>query len=68
MFKGVSRAAGFALSLLATAAVSQAGIPMPDQCTSDCSVWAMNQECQNWFGAGWFYCGYSDGWVYCCSW
>lgn len=44
-----------------------ASMGYPDQCWPYCDIWRFNIECQGWFGPGWYYCGYSNGWVYCCS-
>ncbi len=64
MFKTFSEAVGLALSLVAVFDTPvNADIQVPAQCWPYC---AYELECENWFGSDWFYCGYNDGWVYCC--
>ncbi len=67
MFKTLSEGVGFALSLVTLLGTLHADSPAPEQCYPDCSQYLMNQECQNWFGTDWYYCGYNAGWVYCCG-
>jgi hypothetical protein len=64
MFKTFSQAVGLALSLVTVFDTPvNADIETPGWCWPNC---AYEMECENWFGQGWFYCGYNDGWVYCC--
>jgi hypothetical protein len=67
MFRTLSRAAGFALSLVTTVSFVHGEIPLPDQCAPYCQEWAEDAECKAWFGSNWYYCGWADGWTYCCS-
>lgn len=69
MFKTLSQAMGFALSMVTVIGTAHAEIELPDQCWPNCQDQQalFNQECQNAFGSLWYYCGYSDGWVYCCG-
>ena len=67
MFKTLSEGVGFALSLVTLLGTAHADTMPPEQCWPDCYQWMFNQECQAWFGADWTYCGYNQGWVYCCN-
>lgn len=67
MLKGLAEAAGVALSLVTLIGTAQADVDFPDQCAPDCNAWAENLECQAWFGPNWFYCGWANGWTYCCG-
>jgi hypothetical protein len=67
MFRTLSQAVGFALSLVTTVSTAHADIEFPAQCWPDCSAYIFNEECQNAFGPEWTYCGYNNGWVYCCA-
>jgi hypothetical protein len=67
MLKGLSEAAAIALSLVAVVGPANADIAFPDQCWPNCEAWAENAECQGWFGFMWTYCGWSNGYTYCCN-
>jgi hypothetical protein len=67
MIKGLSEAAAVALSLVAVLDTAQAAVDLPDQCWPDCQAWAETQQCVNWFGPTWYYCGWNAGWTYCCG-
>lgn len=66
MLKGLAEAAGIALALVAVIEPVNAEIGFPDQCWPDCFEYYENLECQTWFGSAWYYCGWSNGWTYCC--
>ena len=67
MFKTLSQAIGFALSLVTLLGpVYSQDVPLPAQCWPDCASWLENQQCQAWFGTDWYYCGWNNGWTYCC--
>lgn len=66
MFRNLAQAIGFALSVVTVIGTAHADSPLPAQCWPDCQAWLYQQECQNAFGSNWYYCGYNDGWVYCC--
>lgn len=69
MLKALSRAGGLVLSLAVVVEHAHADLPFPDQCWPYCQQWwqQLNQECQAWFGSSYTYCGYNNGWVYCCG-
>jgi len=68
MFRTLSQAVGFALSILTLMeTTANADIMAPAQCWPDCSSTAENQQCQAWFGSTWYYCGWNAGWTYCCD-
>jgi hypothetical protein len=68
MFKTLSQGVGFALSLVTLLGpVHAQEIELPDQCWPDCEAQLENQQCVNWFGPSWYYCGWSMGWTYCCG-
>ena len=70
MLRTLSRAAGFALSVVTAMTMItpiEAGLPYPAGCNPNCQQWEVwNTECKYWFGVNWYYCGYNAGWVYCC--
>jgi hypothetical protein len=66
MLKALSEAAALALSFAAVVETAEAGSALPFQCFPNCQEWLENQECQAWFGPAWYYCGWSNGWTYCC--
>ena len=66
MFKRLSEAAAIALTLVAVLGPMEAGIAFPDQCWPNCNEWLENQECQGWYGPLWYYCGWANGYTYCC--
>jgi hypothetical protein len=67
MLKGLAEAAGIALSLVTVVETAQADIEFPDQCFPDCNSYYENLECQAWLGPNWYYCGWANGWTYCCN-
>jgi hypothetical protein len=68
MFKTLAQGIGFTLSLVTLLETVQAQDPaFPDQCWPDCNAYYENQQCQNWFGPNWYYCGWNAGWTYCCG-
>jgi len=67
MFKTLSQGVGFALSLVALVGPVQADVGFPDQCWPDCEAYYENLQCQQWFGSAWYYCGWNNGWTYCCG-
>jgi hypothetical protein len=67
MLKGFAEAAAFALSFVAVVETAEAAIPLPFECYPNCQEYLENQECQAWFGPDWYYCGWSNGWTYCCN-
>jgi|HubBroStandDraft_4_1064222.scaffolds.fasta_scaffold533914_2 hypothetical protein len=67
MFKTLSQGVGFALSLVTLLGSVHGEIPFPEQCWPDCNAYLENQECQAWFGPSWYYCGWANGWTYCCG-
>jgi len=66
MLKTLSKTAGMALSFMTILGTADAGLPLPMQCWPDCQQWEENAQCVIWFGQGWYYCGWNDGWTYCC--
>jgi hypothetical protein len=67
MLRGLSEAAGVALSFIAAVGEAEANIGYPDQCFPDCQAVYENQQCQAWFGPAWSYCGWSNGYTWCCG-
>lgn len=66
MLRTLSRAAGMALSLVTVLGTADADIPYWDQCWPNCQQWLEDQQCKAWFGQMYYYCGWSEGWTYCC--
>jgi hypothetical protein len=66
MIKGLSEAAAIALSLVAVVGPAEA-IGFPDQCWPNCYEWQQNLQCEQWFGFWYYYCGWNNGWTYCCA-
>jgi hypothetical protein len=64
MFRTLAQGVGLALSLATLLGTASAELEIPAWCWPYC---AYEQECQNWFGTDYYYCGYNAGWVYCCS-
>lgn len=69
MLKALAQGAGVALTLMAVIdpMPSDAMIAFPDQCWPDCMAYYENQQCQAWFGSSWYYCGWNNGYTYCCG-
>lgn len=69
MLRALAQGAGIALTLLAVIdpLPSEAMIDLPDQCWPNCDAYYENQQCQAWFGPGWAYCGWNNGYTYCCG-
>lgn len=68
MFKTLSQGIGFALSLVTLLEPAvYADVAYPDQCWPDCDAYYENLQCQSWFGPSWYYCGWNNGWTYCCN-
>jgi hypothetical protein len=68
MFKTLSQGVGLALSVVTMLGTAYAqDVELPEQCWPDCSVYLENQQCQAWFGYNWYYCGWANGWTYCCG-
>lgn len=67
MLRSLSEAAGIALSLVAVLSPVDAAVDFPDQCWPNCDEYYENLQCQAWFGSGWWYCGWNNGWTYCCG-
>jgi hypothetical protein len=67
MLRALSEAAAIALSLVALVGPSEAGVDFPDQCWPNCVQWYETQQCQAWFGPTWYYCGWSNGYTWCCG-
>ena len=65
MLKALWRFAGLALSCAVVIDHANADIGFPDQCFPYCQQ--LDAECKGWFGSQWYYCGYNNGWVYCCG-
>lgn len=66
MLKRLGEAAAFGLSMVAVVDTVDAMAPFPMQCWPDCNSILENGECQAWFGFYWYYCGWNNGWTYCC--
>jgi hypothetical protein len=67
MLRGLSEAAAIALSFVALVAPAEAMIEMPDQCWPNCQAWYETLQCQAWYGPAWSYCGWSNGYTWCCG-
>jgi len=67
MFKTLFQGVGVALSLVTVVGTIHAEVELPDQCWPDCDAYYENQECIAWFGPEWVYCGWANGWTYCCG-
>jgi hypothetical protein len=67
MFRTLSQGVGFALSLVTLLGTVHGEIPLPEMCWPDCNAYLENQQCQAWFGSEWYYCGWANGWTYCCA-
>ena len=67
MLRGLAEAAGLALTLLAVVEPMEAAMEVPDQCWPSCVVYNENLQCQAWFGPNWYYCGWANGYTYCCG-
>lgn len=67
MLRSLTRAAGFALSVAIVLPEVHAAIEAPDQCWPDCNEYLENQQCIAWFGSAWYYCGWSNGYTWCCN-
>jgi hypothetical protein len=67
MLKRFAEAAGIALTLMAVMEPIEAEIQVPDQCWPDCNSYYENLQCQAWFGTQWYYCGWNNGYTYCCG-
>jgi hypothetical protein len=67
MFKTLSQGVGFALSLVTLLGPVHADIGFVDPCWPDCEAYYENLQCQNWFGSSWYYCGWNNGYTYCCG-
>jgi hypothetical protein len=67
MLKSLSEAAAVALSFVAVVGTAHAEIQVPDQCWPYCSEWLENLQCQAWFGPSYTYCGWVNGYTYCCN-
>ncbi len=67
MLRRLSEAAAVALSFIAVVDSAYAVVVYPDQCWPNCQEWLENQQCQAWFGPGWTYCGWSNGYTWCCG-
>jgi hypothetical protein len=67
MFKTLSQGVGFALSVVTMLGTAQAELQLPEQCWPDCEIAMENAQCQAWFGPEWYYCGWNNGWTYCCA-
>ncbi len=67
MLKMLSQAAGFGLSMMVLVDTAHS-VPMyPDQCYPNCDQYYEDLQCVGWFGSGWWYCGWNNGWTYCCG-
>ncbi len=66
MLKRLSEAAAIALTLVAVVGPMEASVDFPDQCWPNCNSWLEDQECKQWFGPLWYYCGWGHGYTYCC--
>lgn len=67
MLKRLSEMVGVALSMIVVLGPAEASIQAPVQCWPDCAAYLEDLQCQNWFGASYYYCGWNNGWTYCCS-